>query len=185
MWRFPKLHKLQNKFQIPIVVRFLFLKVICHIIYRFLIIVYYIVIDTHSSVVIDSARPTHQLQHYIAVPAKPPVVEQVTTKKPPRYNSSRPRVSRRRRLSNIPIVNIPNPNVRTFHVDLTIDSIQRELVAEKITKVQELVAKVDNETKGMDADMAARAVNILLGNRSDDEHLVAGEAILRRLEYLF
>ena len=33
--------------------------------------------------------------------------------------------------------------------------------------------------------MAARAVNILLGNRSDDEHPVAGEAILWRLEYLF
>ena len=29
--------------------------------------------------------------------------------------------------------------------------------------------------------MAARAVNILLSNRSDDEHPVAGEAILRRL----
>ena len=75
------------------------------------------VIDTQSSVVIDPTRPTHQLLHHIAVPAKPPLVEQVTTKKAPRYNPSRPRVSRRRRLRNIRIVNIPNPNVRTFHVD--------------------------------------------------------------------
>ena len=95
------------------------------------------VIDTQSSVVIDPTRPTHQLLLHIAVPAKPHVGEQVTTKKPPRYNPSRPRVSQRRRLSNIRIVNIPNPNVRTFHVDLTIDSIHRELVDEKITQVQE------------------------------------------------
>ena len=33
--------------------------------------------------------------------------------------------------------------------------------------------------------MAARAVNILLGNRSDDGHPVAGEAILQSLQYVF
>ena len=58
-------------------------------------------------------------------------------------------------------------------------------MVEKITVVQELVAKVDDETKRMDADMAARAVNILLGNPSDNEHPIAGEAILRHLKYLF
>ena len=133
----------------------------------------------------DTPTSTHQLLHQIAVPAKPSIAEQITTKKTPRYNPSRPRVSRHRRRSNVRIVNIPNPNIRTFHVDLTIDSIHRELVDEKITEVQELVAKVDDETKRMDADIAARAVNILLGNPSDKEHPIAGEAILRRLEYLF
>ena len=48
-------------------------------------------------------------------------------------------------------------------------------------EVPELVENVDNETKRMDPDMAARAVNILGGNTSDNEYPIAGEAILRRL----
>ncbi|KAF8415223.1 hypothetical protein EV426DRAFT_579115 [Tirmania nivea] len=78
-----------------------------------------------------------------------------------------------------------NPNRRFFIVDLTIDSIHPVLVEEKIDQLKKAAEQSSDERVQKNIKLASEAISIIMEGQDKDDHPIAREEILERLQLIW